>query len=264
VPVAAIAAAYIVGRLGASAIAATAGAVPWPTPATLGWVLLTLGPAGVLVAATDRRARSVPVLLGAILLQAAALAALARARHATAPYLALKMAYLAVYPLSVGGAYVLAAVVGSLSRRFHHAEPILSWLIACLLFVFAFQSLRSSPRPVPVVTDALFDAGRWARAHVPPACVDYLVAHDDSAYWLHLAVLGNPRAGTRSTRSDTYDPQLALERWILPGGLPIAIAEHVDALPRDIRDNVDVLARFGDAAVVKRRGSADCTTRPQE
>ena len=45
-------------------------------------------------------------------------------------------------------------------------------------------------------------------------------------------------------------------RWILPGGLPYAITNDLDALPRDIRANVDVVARFGQAAVVKRRGSA--------
>jgi len=55
---------------------------------------------------------------------------------------------------------------------------------------------------------------------------------------------------------DTFEPKKALVRWILPGGLPYAITDNFDALPRDIRDNVDVLAQFGSAAVVKRRGSA--------
>jgi hypothetical protein len=39
-------------------------------------------------------------------------------------------------------------------------------------------------------------------------------------------------------------------------GLPFAIADDLAARPKDIRDNVDVLARFGSAAVVKRRGAA--------
>ncbi|HXI30920.1 MAG TPA: hypothetical protein VNG89_20925, partial [Vicinamibacterales bacterium] len=58
---------------------------------------------------------------------------------------------------------------------------------------------------------------------------------------------------------ETFEPRKALVRWILPGGLPYAIADDLDALPRDIRGNVDVVAQFGRAAVVKRRGaSAPC------
>jgi hypothetical protein len=106
------------------------------------------------------------------------------------------------------------------------------------------------------VSDDLLEAGRWARAHVPPACVDYLVGDDDSAYWLHLVVLGNPRTTARSLASDTFEPPKAIVRWILPGGLPYAIASDLDALPRDIRTSVDVLARFGRAAVIKRQGAA--------
>ena len=45
-------------------------------------------------------------------------------------------------------------------------------------------------------------------------------------------------------------------RRILPGSLPYAIADDLDALPRDIRGNVDVLQQFGRAAVVARRGSS--------
>ncbi len=111
----------------------------------------------------------------------------------------------------------------------------------------------------PVVTQPVFLAGDWARTHLPPACVDYLVADGYTAYWLHLAVLGNPRAAGRALDNDTFEPPKAIVRWILPGGLPYAIAGDFDALPRDIRTNVDVLARFGPAAVVKRRGPAICT-----
>ena len=41
-------------------------------------------------------------------------------------------------------------------------------------------------------------------------------------------------------------------------GVPYAIAEDFSALPRDIRESVDVLARFGPVAVVKRRGATSC------
>ena len=62
----------------------------------------------------------------------------------------------------------------------------------------ARQAVRT-PRASPVITEPLFQAGAWARTHVPPGCVEYLVAHDNTAYWLHLAVLGNlPQAVTEA------------------------------------------------------------------
>ena len=68
------------------------------------------------------------------------------------------------------------------------------------------------------------------------------------------AVLALPvlDAMTPALSAETFEPQKALVRWILPGGLPYAIVGDIDALPRDIRTNVDVLAQFGPAAVVKR------------
>jgi hypothetical protein len=114
------------------------------------------------------------------------------------------------------------------------------------------------PRPTPTISEPLLQAGQWARAHVNPGCVDYLVADGYSAYWLHLAVLGNARSASRSIDNDTYEPRAAIIRWIEPGGLPYAIVEDFSALPKDIRDSVDVVARFGPAAVVQRRGAAAC------
>ena len=57
---------------------------------------------------------------------------------------------------------------------------------------------------------------------------------------------------------DTFDAKKGLVRWILPNGLPLAVVDDFEALPRDIRTNVDVLERFGPAAVVKRRGPSAC------
>jgi hypothetical protein len=56
---------------------------------------------------------------------------------------------------------------------------------------------------------------------------------------------------------DTYKLTPALIRWLTPGGLPYAIAD-LPALPRDVRDELDVLSSFGTAAVVKRRGPSTC------
>ena len=104
----------------------------------------------------------------------------------------------------------------------------------------------------------LFEAGVWARTNLRPECVDYLVDDPYSAYWLHIAVLRNARAAPRSTDDDTYVPEKEQVRWVEPQGRPYAIVSDFDGLPRDIRSNVDVVRRFGPAAVIKRRGPASC------
>jgi hypothetical protein len=249
VPVVAIAVFQSARRLGAASnMAGASGFALTPTLETMGWLLPAAGLIGAAVAMRDRRARTVPILLAAILLQAGVFLVIARANGADAPYLTLKTIYLAIYPLAVGGAIAACA----LDRR-------ASWLLVALALIPVARLVRATPRPLPVVSDELLEAGRWARTHVPPACVDYLVADDDSAYWLHLVVLGNPRTTERSLASETFEPQKAVVRWILPGGLPYAIASDLESLPRDIRTAVDTLARFGRAAVIKRRGEFSCT-----
>jgi hypothetical protein len=228
----------------------------WPTPRVLGWPFVVLTSGGLAWAAIDRRTRIAALLFAAILLQAAALIVTGRSSGAVAPYLSLKMAYLAIYPLSVAAAVMIAHVWRAA------LSPVVAvryaWLPMVIVALGAGRVLATTPRVVPVVTQPVFLAGSWALAHVPPACVDYLVADGYTGYWLHLAVLGNPRAAGRTLVDDTFEPRQAMVRWIVPGGLPYAIADDFDALPRDIRTNVDVLARFGPAAVVKRRGPSTC------
>ena len=134
----------------------------------------------------------------------------------------------------------------------------LVWALVALFGIVVVRSVAAVPRPTPTISEPLLQAGRWARAHINPGCVDYLVADGYSAYWLHLAVLGNARSAPRSIDNDTYEPRQAVIRWIEPGGLPYAIVDEFSALPKDIRDSVDVVARFDPAAVVKRRGAATC------
>jgi hypothetical protein len=141
-------------------------------------------------------------------------------------------------------------------------RPALAWALVAVAGVLVLRPVLRAPRPAAVISPALIDAGRWAAAHLPPACVDYLVADDDTAYWLHLAVLGNRRASTRTRTEATFEPKAAIVRWILPDGLPYAIVEDFSALPKDIRTNVDSVARFGSAAVVRRRGAATCAGDP--
>jgi len=186
--------------------------------------------------------------------------------------MALKMVYLAPYPLAAAAALALAglwqvavrasgaAAVGVWLRE--RAGGLVAWVLVLLLGGAVARPLVAAGRPTPVVSEPLYLAGQWARAHVQRACVDYLVADGDTGYWLHLAVLGNPRAGARMEQADAFDPHEAIVRWVTPGGLPFAIAD-LRILPRDVLASVDVLARFGPAIVVKRRGATSCSAGQQ-
>jgi hypothetical protein len=70
-------------------------------------------------------------------------------------------------------------------------------------------------------------------------------------------VLGNPRMSARTGDNSTYEPNDAIVRWLTPGGLPYAIAD-LPALPRGVRDDLDIVRQFGTAAIARRRGAASC------
>src|SRR5207248_4755430 len=153
-----------------------------------GWPFLVVATLGLGVSMIDSRARSAAILLAAIALQAVGLVAFARSRGSTTPYLALKMMYLAIYPMAVAGAVGVAWAV----RRAPRSSAV-SWLLVAIVAALAAQTLVRAPQPVRTITQPLFLAGQWAGANLTPACVDYLTPDSYSAYWLHLAVLRNPR-----------------------------------------------------------------------
>jgi hypothetical protein len=246
VPTLAVFAIYSAGRIGWLSIVRTTGGVTWPTVAATGWIFPLLAVGGLAVAVRWRRARTTIVMVAAIAAQAAVLFALASRAPTDTPYMALKMMYLAVYPLAVCASVALAA----LSRE----RASIAWLLASILAVVIGRDVIRTPRERPVVSMPLYRAGGWARAHLPPACVEYLVGNADTAYWLHLAVLGNPRMSARTADLDTFDERLALLRWIGPGDLPYAIAD-LTVVPRDVLGASDVVARFDTAAVLQRRGA---------
>jgi hypothetical protein len=134
----------------------------------------------------------------------------------------------------------------------------LAWALAAAIAIAVARPLATAPRPRPVVTQAVLEAATWARSQAQPECIDYLTSDLYTAYWLHVAVYGQPRASGRAMNDETFDTRKSLERWILPAGLPIGVTDDFEGLPRDIRTNVDVLHRFGPAAVVKRRGPSSC------
>ena len=242
-------------------MAGTGGFAIWPTPALLGWWFIGLAAAGLLFCLATARARAVPLLAGAIAVQAAALYYTARSSGAEAPYLSLKMFYLAVYPLMVGAAVAIAGVWRFAVRTLRLSgtrSSRLAWALAAIVAIAVARPLAAMPRPRPVVTEAVLNAATWAQSQMPPACIDYLTVDLYTAYWLHLAVFTQPRASGRALNDDTFDTRKSLERWILATGLPLGVTDDFEALPRDIRTNVDVLRQFGLAAVVKRRGPSAC------
>jgi hypothetical protein len=251
-PIAAVAAIYIAGRIAWVSIVRTTGGVTWPTAAATEWLFPILALLGVVLAIRRRSARTTLVLLAAIAAQAAALVAVAK----DTPYMALKMMYLAVYPLAVCGACALAQIPAAAG---HHGRSgrggSIGWTVAAILIAIVGVGLVRAPRDAPVVSVPLYRAGEWARDHVPPGCVEYLVGNSDTAYWLHLAVLGNPRASARTADVERFDERRALMRWIDPTGLPYAIAD-LATVPRDVRDTSNVLAQFDSAAVLERRRTA--------
>ena len=285
VPIAAIAAVHAAGRMYALVIVRVPGFVAYPTIAMFGrWFLLLAG-VGVIVALMQRRARTVALLVAATAAQAAALYVVATMDGAARPYMALKMAFLMIYPLAVAASLTLAWVWTAVKVRLKPdttgvtpratstdgfgrtlQTPVASgfsrtwpWALLAILAIVIARPLVAAPRPKPIVSQPLYLAGQWARENVPPACVDYLVNNVYTAYWLHISVLGNARATARSGDDDTYQPRQTLNRWILGGGVAYAIAENFEGLPKDIRTSVDVIARFGPAAVVKRRGPSSCS-----
>jgi hypothetical protein len=149
------------------------------------------------------------------------------------------------------------------NRRLVH-DPTVEWYLAEMVHytpgahVIGTTTVRAGV-PKPVVSESLYRAGEWARAHVDPACVDYIVAHDNTAYWLHLSVLGNRRMSDRTATDSTFIPRDAIVRWINQGGLPYAIAD-LRTIPRDVLETTDELARFGSAVVIKRKGQSACAS----
>ena len=235
------------GRWGWLVIVRTSGAVLQPSLQSLGWALPVLAAVGVVVAAVDRRARVSLMLVCVALLQAASLFTIAKLQGAHTPYMAFKMVYFVIYPMAVFGAFALAKL-SALSRSYENV----GWLMAALLIALAVRPALATPRVLPVVDDDLAAMGHWVRSHGSAACTDYLVADAETAYWLHLAVLGNSRSGERMAQIDRYEPRGAIAPWLTSEGRPYAIAD-LRLLPAEVRGHVELLATSGHAAVIRDR-----------
>jgi hypothetical protein len=232
-------------------MAGTSGAVPAFSPGPLGWLLIALALAGMMRALRDDRGRVTLWFTGGLVLQAVALWLLATAREAEAPYMAMKMLYLAVYPAAVFGSLGLAGLVERLPA---FTLPAAS-AAAILVLTAGLREAAGVPTPPPLVSVDLDAAARWARAHLQPACVDYIVDNAEQAYWLHLAVMGQPRSSPRTADIDGYTTNRAIGRWLEGDALPYAIARR-ELLPGEVLREVETVVSFGDAVVIQRRGVA--------
>jgi hypothetical protein len=259
-PIAAVAALYIAGRLAWVGYVRAGGAVVQPSTSEFGWAIPLLSAIGLGLLAARRRGRATAALAAALGVQALVLFKLNEGHGPGSSYMALKMVYLAVYPLAVAAAVALAAVLATLVRwggAGRRGGMRMAWTLVVLLSLAIAPAIARAPRPRPAITERLNLAGRWARVHVDPACVEYLVGNDVAAYWLHLAVLGNPRMSARTSDTTSFERDPAIVRWMTAGGLPFAIAD-LSVVPTDVQQDFDVLARFGSAAVVARRSGGAC------
>ena len=275
-PIAIVAGVHVAGSARWAQLVRSSGAALRPSIALVGWLLPALALAGLVAAVRERRARSTLLMLGAIVLQAVVLYVMATSNGADTPYMALKMVYLAVYPLGVLASLGLFSLVRAVEhparamlaprdgatalewRRGREGGPfVLSGIVLVVIAILTSRSLASTAPPVPVVSRELYHAGQWVRANVGTTCVDYLVEDRQTAYWLHLAVLGNPRASQRSAETDRHTMRDAFARWIPAEGLPYAIAD-LRLLPSEIRSRVEIVRQFGDAGVIKRPGASAC------
>lgn len=250
-PLALVAAVHAAGRLGWALLVRTSGAVLQPSLAVVGWLFPVLAALGLVIAIATSRARVTLAFLLAIVAQAITLWFMSKAIGAETPYMAFKMGYLAIYPLAIFGALALHAAV---SRSAVAVQSAAGWIVAAILMLTSVRPAINAPREVPVVSIDLYDAGRWQRANVGAGCADYLVDNATTAYWLHLAVLGNPRSSARTAEVDRYDSRAEIGRWVAGLGQGHAVVD-LDLLPAEVRSRVEVMAEFGSAAVIRRAGA---------
>ena len=166
VPLLAIFLVHSWNRWGWMVIVRTSGAVLHPSLDSLGWLLPLLALAGIVVAASDRRARVTIVLLMVIALQARHAvrdresAGRGHAVHGVQDGVSRDLSAGDPRRIRAGGEWGLRVKVRVASQA--RIEPI-GWLIAAVLLVVAVRPALTAPRPIPVVDLDLNAAGQWLR-----------------------------------------------------------------------------------------------------
>ncbi len=247
---------HVAGHWRALGMAGTDGSVPAFEPTLATWVMMLLAALAPWLTRGSTRVRPASWFLAAIAVQASVLYAAARLNGADTPYMAIKMIYLAVYP-----AAVLATVtLGRALDAWPGAARLIMATAASVVAVTAARNVASIPEPPIMVSMDLVRGGQWARERLPLPCVDYIVGNAETAYWLHLAVLGQPRSSPRTADIDDYRVNQTIGNWIEGDGLPYGIADTA-LLPSVVREATTVLHRVGHVTIIERndrRGLAAC------
>jgi len=172
-PIAIVAVLHAASHAGGLRMAGTGGFAITPTLQTVGWPFLVLAAAGIAAAARRRETRSVVVLVAAIALQSVALVAAAQSSRAANPYLAVKMFYLAIYPMAIAAAVLIAEVwrvAMQVAPQFKRPAP--AWIATALVGAAAGAPVLAAPRPRPVVTAPVLRTGctsPCSATRAPPA-----------------------------------------------------------------------------------------------
>lgn len=256
VPPATLATLYISGRSSLLGMSGASGAVIHPGADTYGPVVLTLALGGLLAGWRQRHARSTLWFLLGIAAQSSVLSVQSLATGNASAYMAFKTLYLLPYAFAVLALMAVPHDDQSVAAR-RMSPRAISWLFFVFAVSSAVVSLLARRAEVRAVTEPMWRAGVWARDHVPRGCIVYMVPDGNTAYWLHLAVLRNPRASERTADDATYDLTETTLRWYGPAGLPYAIID-LNAVSASVREDLEELVRFDSAAVARRRGPATC------
>ena len=277
VPVGGVAGLYTIGRIGYTVIIRTGGDVLAPSFRVYGAVFLALTAAGVrggglraARTADDCLHRRAGAGVGRAL-RACADARIGNAVHGVEDVLSSGLSSSRACGAGARGrvrrrgtANMMQTRAAGMTRKARESisgwAALEAWVLVAALAIAVAPVARASAATLdadPAVSQHLFLAGTWAREHVPPSCVEYLVGDGNSSYWLHLAVLGNQWMSPRTGDAVTFNQRDAIIRWLTPGGLRYAVVD-LATLPADVRRDLDIIASFGSAAVAQRRGPSSC------
>jgi len=195
-------------------------------------------------------------LIGSTKRLAAVLAVLTVRTGATGFYLPFKMMYLVVFPCAVLAAVALGWTVHAVAGRVPRLGRAVAVVPVVLALSFAAPRVPRVRQKSPI-NEPAYAAGLWAREHLPPACIDYFSKHWLTGYWMHLDVLGNPRASARM-RAESFEFHDSAAKWLQGRGLPYGFVENLADIPRELRPEMVPVHTVGSAALVRNLRSAGC------